>query len=112
MKRIESSIQKHLIAWVKEKYPEIIITATANERSYKETAQIGCLGITDLLLFSPCGAILFLELKTKIGKLNEKWNANFDEHFTAPNYKRAVAHGFIQAQEIIVDWVLSEHSAR
>ena len=107
MKKIEASIQKHLIAWVKAKYPAIIITTTANERSYKETAQIGSLGICDLLLFSPCGKVLFLELKTLTGKLNKNqiaWNKFFDKNFTASNYKRAVAYGFIQAQEIIADW--------
>lgn len=110
MNRVESVIQSALIHWVKETYPEIIITATANEKNYKETRQIGCLGITDLLLFTRCGRVLWLELKKKTGKLQPSqidFNAMFDTHFTAPNYTRAVAYGYEEARIIIIEWMLN-----
>lgn len=107
MNRIESAIQAALILWVKETYPTVIITATANERSYKETKQIGCLGITDLLLFHSDGGALFLELKQKKGKLQPS-QMDFNRMFDAwhpDNFSRDVAYGYIHAQEIIIKWL-------
>lgn len=110
MNKIEAAIQKSLIAWVKIEYPHIIITTTANEKSYKETAQIGSLGITDLLLFMPPPKekVLFLELKKMKGKLLESqinWNKEFDNKFLpSVIYSRAVAYGFIEAKHIITTW--------
>ena len=107
MKRnIEKAIQRAVVDFVRKSYPQIIIHATSNEHSYDKHNDY-CVGIPDLLLFSPCGKVLFLELKTLTGKLNKNqiaWNKFFDKNFTASNYKRAVAYGFIQAQEIIADW--------
>ena len=106
MNRIEAAISSALIHWVKETYPEIIITATANEKSYKETRQIGSLGIPDLILFDlRDGRVLFLELKKKKGKLLPSqitWNAKFDTCHP-PNFSRAVAYGFLEAKRIIKD---------
>lgn len=110
MANIERAIQKAVIYWVKETHPMLIITGTDNENNYKDTASIGCLGITDLLLFHPKGHILFCELKTKTGKLKPSqitFNADFDARFTAPNYTRAVAYGYNQALEIIAAWISS-----
>ena len=108
MKRIESAIQAAVIRWVKETYPEVIITATANERSYKETSQIGSLGITDLILFHPVQGVLFLELKTTKGKLQPsqiEWNITFDSiNFNYP-CKRDVAYGYNEAINIISAWM-------
>lgn len=59
MNRVENSIQGAVILWVKDTYPEVIITATANEKNYKETKQIGSKGIPDLLLFHPDGYVFF-----------------------------------------------------
>lgn len=105
-KRVEAAIQKALIAWVKETYPEVIITATANERSYKEVEQIGCLGIPDLILFYPTGKVLFLELKTKTGRFSEsqiEFNEMFDSRFQC--FQRDVAYGFSHAKELIINWL-------
>ena len=86
-----------------------MITATANEKNYKETRQIGSLGITDLLLFHPKGDVLFLELKKIKGTLlqsQKDWNANFDARFApTKNYTRAVAYGYNEALKIISDWI-------
>lgn len=108
MNRVEKSIQAATIIFVKTEHPTIIITATANELSYKETRQIGSLGIPDLLLFSPWGMVLFLELKATDGKLSPSqidWNIYFDSGWSAPNYSRDVAYGFPHAREIINKWV-------
>ena len=48
--------------------------------------------------------ILFLELKTKKGKLRESqklWNDDFDKNFLSKNATRDVAYGFSEAQEKI-----------
>jgi len=109
MAQIEKAIQAALIAWVKATHPTIIITTTANERSFKETSQIGSLGIPDLILFSLRG-VLLLELKTTKGKLNKnqiKWNAGFDKMIFYYPCDRAVAHGFIEAKKIIDDFCIA-----
>ncbi len=107
--KVESAIQSAFIHWVKEAYSQIIITSTANEKNYKETRQIGCLGITDLLLFERQGYVLFLELKKKKGKLLPSqiaWNEKFDANHP-PNFSRAVAYGFEEAKRITIEWINS-----
>lgn len=108
MNRIENAIQSALILWVKETYPHLIITATANEKNYKETKQIGSPGITDLLLFDMIyGCVLFLELKKKKGKLlpsQIEWNKKFDASLPI-NFSRAVAYGFLEGKRIITEWI-------
>lgn len=109
MVAVERAIQAAVIDYVHTNYPAVIITATANERSYKETRQIGSIGITDLILFHPSGAVLFLELKTTKGKLlpsQKEWNAAYDA--AGFPHTRAVAYGFSEAQKIISDWVLTQ----
>lgn len=112
MDRVEAAIQGALILWVHQTYgPEIIITATSNEKNYKETRQIGSIGITDLLVFRAhpfCVYILWLELKKKTGKLREtqiEWNENFDANFSRFNSARAVAYGYNEGRNIIEKWV-------
>ena len=111
MKKVEAAIQKATIHWVKETYPLVMITATQNENSYKETAQIGSLGITDLILFyrdiDHKFHVFFLELKKTDGKLlpsQKTWNSNFDTNFSCGNASRAVAYGFIDAKIKIKCW--------
>ena len=108
MNRVESAIQSATITWVKDTYPHLIITATANEKNYKETRQIGSIGIVDLILFDMRdGRALFLELKKKKkGKLLPSqiaWNIRFDASHP-PNFSRAVAYGFSEAKQIIADF--------
>lgn len=105
---VEKAIQAAVIDYVHTNYPAIIITTTANERSYKEARQIGSLGIPDLILFHPNGAVLFLELKTTTGKLSppqKKWNAAFDA--AGFPHTRAVAYGYNEAQKEIDLWMKS-----
>lgn len=109
MKNIEKAIQAAIIRWVIETYPDIIITATANERSYRETEQIGSLGIPDLILIHPRNGVFLLELKRKKGKLlasQIEWNAAFDLITFDYPCSRAVAYGYTQAQGVIMDWLL------
>lgn len=52
--------------------------------------------------------ILYLELKTKKGKLSKPqiaWNKDFNENFASSNCKRAVAYGYSEAIKIIDNWV-------
>lgn len=109
MNRVESVIQAAVIHKVKTDWPHLMITATANERSYKETRQIGSKGITDLILFHPNGHVLWCELKKLKGTLlpsQIEWNTDFDLRFApTPNYTRAVAYGYNQAIEIIARWL-------
>ncbi len=101
--KVESAIQKAVIRWVKDNYPDVIITATANERSYRETDQIGSLGIPDLILFTLDERVLFLELKRKSGSLlpsQAAWNEAFDLR-RSTQFRRAVAYGFAEARAAI-----------
>lgn len=102
--RIESAIQKAVINYVHTEYPKVLITTTANERSYKETAQIGSIGIPDLILFALDGSVLFLELKKRTGKLSPSQKDWFAANNNLPHTKE-VAYGFAQAREIINNWV-------
>lgn len=106
MVRAELAIQNHLILWVHDTYQNVIITATSNENQRKQV--IGSVGIPDLILFHPNGAVLFLELKTTTGKLSleqKEWKELFDTLGFQHSYD--VAHGFHEAQKIISDWVLT-----
>lgn len=53
--------------------------------------------------------ILYLEIKTKTGRLSQDqldWNANFDACFLSKNCTRAVARGYKEALKIIDGWLL------
>ena len=109
MANIEKTIQAAIIRWVIETYSDVIITATANERSYRETEQIGSLGIPDLILIHPRRGLFLLELKRKKGKLQPsqiEWNTNFDLITFDYPCQRAVAYGYTEAQGVIMDWLL------
>lgn len=98
MARIERAIQAAVIRWVQEQLPDLTVVATSNEAHYRDTGQIGSLGVPDLILFKPDGGVLFLELKRKNGRLLKSqvaWNARYDAlGFPHP---RAVAYGYKQA---------------
>jgi len=117
MSQFERAIQKAIISWVKKDFPEIIITGTDNENNYKDTGSIGCLGITDLILFHTSGAAYFLELKcagggaVKRGKLKQSqidFNAMFDANFIqSGRFTRSVAYGYLEAKLQIESWLSS-----
>jgi hypothetical protein len=106
--RIEASIQRHLVAWIKETYPQAKCIATLNENN-RHCMDMGCdEGITDLLIMErrTDGLLwmLFLELKKKKGKLSEseiKWAKDYHINFASKNTVYAVAYGFSAAKEII-----------
>jgi len=111
-KNVEAAIQKALIVWVRETYPEIRVSMSANENNHYHLDMGIDVGEPDLWLYK-MGAdnichFLRLELKTTIGKLNpnqEEWNMWFDIEFgNCANHKRAVAYGFPQARELINNW--------
>lgn len=68
-------------------------------------------GSTDLVLRMRVGCItyfLYLELKKRNGKLSQDqidWNEEFDTHYKSDNCIRAVAYGFEEAREIVIQWV-------
>lgn len=113
MKRIEATIQRSLIHWVKTSLPDVMLTTTSNENHFREKDQIGCLGISDLILFRRHNNILhcfFLELKTKqkSSRLNDNqlaWMDIFDSQYAASNTTRSVAVGYADAKGQIIQWL-------
>ena len=107
-RNVEASIQRALVAWLKEHYKHVMIQATLNEHSRTQMG-MGCtVGIPDLLLFWRRGGVLnvlFLELKTKTGRLSDSqhsWkDAWLDSFLAAPNTHYAVAKGFGAAKEVV-----------
>ena len=119
-KNVESAIQKAVVQWVRTNHPLVLIHATSNEHSFAKHSDYS-LGIPDLLLFHRSGAILhclFLELKTKkrikekdggLRKTQIQWIESYLEDFAADNTLCEVAHGYTEAINIIMNWLLSEH---
>lgn len=101
---IEAAIQRALVYWVKEHYPQVKIAASQNENS-RHAINMGMdIGEPDLrLLFrrEEVTFLYYLELKSRKGKLKPsqvKWNRDFDDHYASPNCKRDVAYGFEDAK--------------
>lgn len=108
--RVEASIQRHLVAWIRSEYPSIKVVATLNENS-RTQIEMGCdVGITDLILLDRHDGVLFvffLELKTKKGKLSQSqkdWQEDYINRYESANATYDVAYGFSQAKEKIKDW--------
>ena len=52
--------------------------------------------------------IFFLELKTKKGTLQESqkdWFSDYEANFKASNTHYAVAYGYTEAQQLIINWL-------
>lgn len=111
-RRVEDSIQRHLVAWIRSEYPEIKVIATLNEDS-RTRVDMGCdIGIPDLILMRRVGGVLlvfFLELKTKTGRLSDSqkdWAADYAARFACEsNTNYDVAYGFSAAKEKVKSWV-------
>ena len=117
VRRVELAIQRAVVQWaLRLAYPGLLVTVTSNESHYKDTQQIGQLGIQDVLVFIPRGdvlAVLFLELKTKQGSLSDaqiQWNEEFDRRYGhLANVRRGVAYGFTDAKRMISQFLTQEH---
>jgi hypothetical protein len=113
---VELAIQRAVVQWALQlSFPGLLITVTSNESHYRDTQQIGQLGIQDVLVFVPRGgvlSVLFLELKTKIGSLSDaqiEWNSEFDKRYSwLTNVRRDVAYGFTDAKRIIATFLSGE----
>lgn len=108
MKRAETAIQRHLVRWLRERYPHVGVVATLNENN-RHCMDMGCeVGITDLILRwgkdeDNVEHIFYLELKVKKGKLNPdqiEWANNWRRR---SNTYYAVAYGFSDAKRICED---------
>lgn len=106
--RIEASIQRAVVAYTRDKHPDVMIQATLNENS-RHAMDMGCSpGITDLILFivrHKTLYVLFLELKKKKGKLSSSQITWADNRPLADNCSYAVGYGYHEAISIIDGWV-------
>ncbi len=111
-----------MIIWLRDylttsQYPfKVKIAASQNENS-RHAVDLGMdVGEPDLRLSltkDDIYYIFFLELKTKTGKLQESqkdWFADYEENFKASNTHYAVAYGYTQAQELIINWLASAYT--
>lgn len=109
-RRIEASIQRALVAWLRSTYQHVRIIATLNENN-RHCMNMGCEeGAPDLVLLwegsDGLEHILDLELKTKTGKRSDAqvtWEQN---RHARSNTHYAVAYGFEQAKNICENYFL------
>jgi hypothetical protein len=115
-KNIEDAIQIQLILWLEREHSQVeyyynknegkknIITAMMDKRK----GQIAGRPDLDLWLnHNNCSYTLHLELKTKDGSLNpaqKLWHSKF---ISTKNRITKVAYGFIEAQEVVRNWLSS-----
>ena len=115
MKRIEDAIQRELIKWLKNNYPEVEarynkIENKANKIQAAIDKKMGAAvaGTPDLTLFTDVADwtyILELELKILDGTLRDsqkKWHKEFKP---TKNRQAAIAYGLIEAQKTITNWL-------
>lgn len=116
MKKVEATIQRALVQWIKLQYPFVKVIAAQNENSRYHIEQGMDKGLPDLMLMWRVDGVLqvlFLELKTKNGRLQQSqkdWATNYTEHYAASNTQYAVAYGFVEAQGIIQKGISSSKS--
>ena len=116
MKHCESSIQRELILWLKQTYPEVEYIFRKNEgMKSQQTATLDKkmglrAGVPDLqLLANKNNKTYILELEIKIikGILNtnqKRWHAEFVE---TENRIAKVGYGFIQCKQLTTNWLNS-----
>lgn len=103
MKRVEDSIQRNLVAWIKKEYPHVKVIGTLNEDSRTKVAMGVDVGLPDLMIMWSDDDVLqvyFLELKTKDGRLKKSqkdWAKDYHERFASSNTHYGVAYGFREA---------------
>lgn len=110
MNKVEAAIQKELVVWMKENYPDIGICAAQNENSYKAKSQGMDVGTPDLHLRLRHNNTLYIfyhELKTKKGRPQPsqiRWAERYMRDFMASNTYFCVSYGIENAREIISLW--------
>lgn len=111
-KHTENAIQRHLIHWLKDDYPEIRVLAIRNEDMRHRPDEIEK-GHPDLQLelnHNGTTHILKLELKSLKGKINPGAQTKWHENFTPTiNCEADIAFGFDKAQERIRQWISNKH---
>lgn len=118
MTKAEAAIQKALVAWIKENYPDVGICAAQNENSHKAKAQGMDVGTPDLHLRLRHNGILYIfyhELKTKKGKplaSQERWAKKYQRDFMAHNTYYCVSYGIEKARIIFNLWYNSIKSIK
>ena len=114
-KNVEASIQRALVAWLKQQHPNVKVAASQNENSRHATGMGMDIGEPDIRLCKRVGNtahFLYLELKSSKGTLGDnqiKWNVDFDSNWRCNNFKRDVAYGLADARDAIIAWVDSIH---
>lgn len=107
MKYEESMIQQMVVAYIKNRYPEIILTCApayaSNVKQGKRNKSMGlCKGWPDLFIAYPSKGYngLFIELKTATGKLS-KIQKELLEKLNDVGYRAVVAYGYDDAIHLV-----------
>ena len=112
---VEAAIQRELVKWLRNNYPQIEIRYNKNENKKNKIEAIidkkmgqAVAGTPDLTLFNDwieITYILELELKKLNGTLQPsqiEWHSKFKP---TKNRQAAIAYGLIEAQRIVTEWI-------
>lgn len=110
MKKVEASIQRELIKWLRKKYKFIEPRYNKIENCNENDRMMGIAvaGTPDLTLFvhkEHYTYIFELELKTKEGKLNKSQKEWWEKFKPTKNRRGVVAYGLFDAQEKVKEWL-------
>lgn len=113
MNKKEAAIQRAIVRWIKDEYPNhwIKVCAPQNENSRMHADMGMDKGCPDLILsttYDDVYHVFYLELKASNGRLldsQKKWAEEFEKHYAASNTSYDVAYGFKEAKIMIDRWV-------
>jgi hypothetical protein len=109
---IEAAIQRAVVAFIADSFPDVKVIAPMNENSRHSLPMGVDVGCPDLILLRRKDGqlfVYFLELKTKKGRLRDTqkdWAADYEKRFACANTYHAVAYGFSAAKQQLLDWFL------
>jgi len=114
-KKVEATIQKELVKWLRKNYPDVVIcyNRLENKKNMVEIIddkRMGAVikGTPDLTLMldeKNITYIFYLELKTLKGKLQQSQKEWWDNFKPTLNKKGEIAYGLQEAQKKIKQWL-------